>query len=184
MGDIIIVQTGQKHTGKGDQSGKEGIILASKGTNYLPVILLQCGKVWKDITNYKTPSPALWRINNQQMILMSFTVRFGKTPHPRPEHNTTINISSTPRSPTPAMNICEYDMCQVSERKKEGKHRTDSVVTSCLKNLCWPAGPHLHADLQQITGAVWSPLMLQMLHHHPRPKEPKITGLNDYRPVL
>ncbi len=25
--------------------------------------------------------------------------------------------------------------------------------------------------------------MLQMLHHHPRPKKPKITGLNDYRPV-
>ncbi len=37
--------------------------------------------------------------------------------------------------------------------------------------LCWPAGPHLHTYLQQIFGAVWSPFMLQTLHHHPHPKE-------------
>ncbi len=37
--------------------------------------------------------------------------------------------------------------------------------------LCLPAGPHLHKDLQQITGSVWSPFMLQTLHHHPHPKE-------------
>ncbi len=35
----------------------------------------------------------------------------------------------------------------------------------------------------QITGAVRSPLMLQMLHHHPIPNKPKSTGLNEYRPV-
>ncbi len=55
--------------------------------------------------------------------------------------------------------------------------------TSLSEILCWPAGPHLHTDLQQITGAVRSPLMLQILHHHPVPKKPKITGLNDFRPV-
>ncbi len=33
--------------------------------------------------------------------------------------------------------------------------------------------PHLHTDLQQIPGAVRSPLMLQTLHHHPRPPPPK-----------
>ncbi len=37
--------------------------------------------------------------------------------------------------------------------------------------LCWSAGPHLHKDLQQIAGTVQSPLMLQMLHHHPHSKE-------------
>ncbi len=30
-----LVQTGQIHTGKGDQGGKKGIILESQGTNYL-----------------------------------------------------------------------------------------------------------------------------------------------------
>ncbi len=43
-------------------------------------------KVMKDITNYKTPSPALWRINNWQMIWMSFTVDLEK--HPTPAQNT------------------------------------------------------------------------------------------------
>ncbi len=47
--------------------------------------------------------------------------------------------------------------------------------------MCWPAGPHLHTDLQQITGAVRSPFMLQTLH--PIPKKSKITWLNDYMPV-
>ncbi len=42
---------------------------------------------------------------------------------------------------------------------------------------------HLHKDLQQVTGTVQSPFMLQTLHHHPVPKKPKITGFNDYRPV-
>ncbi len=40
--------------------------------------------VWKgmkDIKNYKTPSPALWRINNWQMILMSSIAGLKKTPH-------------------------------------------------------------------------------------------------------
>ncbi len=41
----------------------------------------------------------------------------------------------------------------------------------CHQPALNPASPHLHTDLQQITGAVRSPLMLQMLHHHPRPKE-------------
>ncbi len=65
------------------------------------------------------------------------------------------------------------------EQKKESI-RPRRCVTSLPKNLCWPAGPHLHTDLQQITGAVRSPLVLQTL---PIPKKPKITGLNDYRPV-
>ncbi len=65
---------------------QRGIILASKGTNYLPVILLQCGKVWKTLQITRHHPPALWRINNQQMIFMSFTEDLEK--HPTPVLNT------------------------------------------------------------------------------------------------
>ncbi len=58
---------------------------------------------------------------------------------------------------------------RVATRKYSGKHRR--CDTSLSEILCWPAGPHLHTDLQQITGAVWSPFLLETLHHHPRPKE-------------
>ncbi len=68
------------------------------------------------------------------------------------------------------------------EQKKEST-RPRRCVTSLPKILCWPAGPHLHTDLQQITGAVRSPLMLQMIHHHPRPKETQNYWNYDYRPV-
>ncbi len=67
-----------------------------------------------------------------------------------------------------------------NEQKKEST-RPRRCVTSLPKNLCWPAGPHLHTDLQQITGAVRSPLMLQTLHHHPVPKKPKLLDLMDYK---
>ncbi len=66
----------------------------------------------------------------------------------------------------------EKMMCARSSKiTRKGRHQAQRCVTSLPKNLCWPAGPHLHTDIQQITGAVRSPLMLQMLRHHPRPKE-------------
>ncbi len=76
----------------------------------------------------------------------------------------TINISWNPHLLPPALQISEDDV-------RQGQP-------------VWTAGPHLHADLQQITGAVWSPFLIQTLHHHPVQKKPKITGLNYYRPVV
>ncbi len=47
-----------------------------------------------------------------------------------------------------------------------------------LSDHFWPTGPHLYTDLQQISGAVWSSLLLQTLHHHSRPqKSPKSLDL-------
>ncbi len=54
---------------------------------------------------------------------------------------------------------------------KRRKTPGPDCVTSLSENLRWLAGPHLHTDLQQITGAVRSPVMLQTPHHHPRSKE-------------
>ncbi len=127
--------------------------------------------VWKglkDITNYKTPSPST--VENQQLAdyLNEFYCRFEKTP---------LTPLATPLSPTPALQISEDDVRQVLRKNKRRKEqerkstRPRRCHTSLSENLCWPAGPHLHTDLQQITGAVRSPFLLQTLHHHPHPKE-------------
>ncbi len=68
------------------------------------------------------------------------------------------------------------------KKKKEKEGTRPRWFVTCLpENPCCPAGPHLHTDLQQITRAVQSPLMLQIILV---PKKPKITGLNDCRPVV
>ncbi len=59
------------------------------------------------------------------------------------------------------------------EKHLTQKKESTRTVTVCHQPDLKPAltsWPHLHTDLQQITGAVRSPPMLQMLHHHPRPK--------------
>ncbi len=133
-------------TGKGDQSGKEELFWQAKKKNYLPVILLQCGKAWK-ISPVTSHHPST--LENQQLADLQ---------HPSLPH--TYN-SDKRRRCAPGLQ---------KEQKKEST-RPRRCVTSLPKNLCLPASPHLHTDLQQITGAVRSPLMLQTLHHHPRPKE-------------
>ncbi len=85
--------------------------------------------------------------------------------------HTTINTSSNPPLPhTCTENKWRWSApCLQREQKKEST-RTRWCDTSLSEILCWPAGSHLLTDLQQITGAVQSPLMLQTLHY-PRPKE-------------
>ncbi len=144
------------------------------------MILLQCGKVWKTLQITRHHPPALWRINKLADDLNDFCCRFEKTSHTHPEHLSTQPLTppATPLSPTPALEISEDDVRQVFIKNKRRKAPgPDGVSPACLKTCAD------HTDLQQITGAVRSPLMLQTLHHHPRPKETKITGLNDYRPV-
>ncbi len=104
------------------------------------------------------------------------------TPHPpwTPLHKTP---PATPLSPTRAIQISEDEVRQVFQKQKRKKAPGPDCYSSLSEILCWPAGPHLHKDLQQITGTVRSPLMLQTLHHHPIPKKSKITGLHGYRPV-
>ncbi len=127
--------------------------------------------VWKgmkDFTNYKTPSPST--VENQQLAddLNDFCCRFEKTSHTHPEPLSTQPLTppATPLSPTPALEISEDDVRQVFIKNKRRKAPgPDGVSPACLKTCAD------HTNLQQITGAVRSPLMLQTLHHHPRPKE-------------
>ncbi len=112
-----------------------------KTFNSLTVILLQCLKVWKTSPVTGHHLPALWRINNWQTIWMS-SIAGLKNHHSHLSHTCTV--------------------CQVFQKKEST--RPWRCVISLFEYLCWPVGPHLHTDLQQITGAVWSPLVLKTLH--------------------
>ncbi len=137
----------------------------------------------KDITNYKTPSPST--LENQQPAddFNEFYCRFGKTPHPRPEHLPTQPLTSpaTPLSPTPAMNICEYDMRQVFRENKEGKHQDQIVCHQpALKSVLAPIFTQIFnrsLELCEVLSCFKCSTTI------PVPKKPKITGLNDYSPV-
>ncbi len=126
--------------------------------------------VWKgmkDFTNYKTTIPQHCGESQLADDLNDFCCRFEKTSHTHPETplHTPLTPPATPLSPTPALEISEDDVRQVFIKNKEGKHQAQTVCHQpALK-------PVLTTHLQQITGAVRSPLMLQTLHHHPRPKE-------------
>ncbi len=121
--------------------------------------------VWKglkDITNYKTPYPSTLEIQQLADDLNEFYCRF--------DWKITSHTSCNP----PLPHTCTADKRRwrapglQKEQEKEGT-RPRRCVTSLPEILCWPAGPHLHTDLQQIT--VRSPLMLQTLYHHSHSKE-------------
>ncbi len=92
----------------------------------------------------------------------------------------TINTSSNPPLPH-TCNSDQWRRCApgLPEAEKEKSTRPRLCYTSLSEILCWPAGLHLHTDLQQITGTVQSPFMLQTLHYHPHPKE-----IQNYRTKL
>ncbi len=102
------------------------------------------------------------------------------TPHPVwPSHNTVINTLPLPPPPSPyCFSPCTQDMwrwCKQSLQETEDKkcQMPRQCLSSLPQSLCCSAIIHLHNDLQQITGTVWSPLLLQTLHHHPCTQETK-----------
>ncbi len=116
-------------------------------------------------------------MENQQQAdnLNEFYCRFEKK-HPTPALDTIstqpLTPPATPLSPTPAIQISEDEVRQVFRKQKRKKHQAQTGVTpACLTSCADQLAPHLHKDLQQITGTVRSPFMLQTLHHHPHPKE-------------
>ncbi len=125
----------------------------------------------KDFTSYKTPSPST--VENQQQAdnLNEFYCRFGKKHHTRSGHISTqlLTPPATPLSPTPAIQISKDEVSQIFWKQKRKKAPGPDGVTIAFLKSC--ADPQLHKDIQQITGAVRSPFMLQTLHHNPHPKE-------------
>ncbi len=126
--------------------------------------LLQCGKVWKtspQVTRHHPP--ALWRINNWQTIWM---------------RRNTIHTSCNPHTCTADKWRRRAQGLQ-NEQEKEGT-RPRRCDTSLSEILCWPAGLHLCTDHWSCAKSPHAPnappSSLSL-------KEPKISGLNDYRPV-
>ncbi len=133
--------------------------------------------VWKglkDITNYKTLSPST--VENQQLAdnLNEFYCRFEKK---------TFTPPATPLSPTPAIQIRD-DVCQAFKKNKRRKALgPDSVTPACLKS-CADQQAHIFTqifnrslELCEVPSCFKRSTIIPVL------KKPKITGLNDYRPV-
>ncbi len=140
----------------------------------------------KDRTNYKTSSPST--LENQQLAddFNNFYCRFGKTPHTRPEHlYTTINTSSNPVSPTPALKTSEDDVRQVFRENKRRKAPVPdtSVSPACLKTCTDQLSPIFTKILNRSLELCEVPSCFKCSTIIPVPKKSKITGLNFYRPV-
>ncbi len=150
------------------------------------MILLQCGRLWKTSPVTRHQPPALWRINNWQTILMTFTVGLEKHPWPVwTSLHTTINTSSNPLSTTPTLKISEDDMRQVfRENKRRKAPGPESVSPACLKtcadqlDLIFTKIFNRSLELCKVPSCFKCSTMI------PIPNKPKITGLNDYRPVV
>ncbi len=145
--------------------------------------------VWKGmkyITSYKTPSPST--LENQKLAddLNEFYCRFEKTPHTRPEHFSTQPLTppATPLSPTHAIQISEDDERQVFRKNKRRKvPGPDGVSTACLKTCADQLAPIFTQIFNRSLELCEVPSCFKRSTIIPVPKKPKITGLNDYRPV-
>ncbi len=140
----------------------------------------------KGITNYKTLSPALWRINNWQTILMSSIAGLKKTPHTRFEHLPTQPLTppASPLSPTPALQIKEDDVHQVFKKNKRRKAPgPDGVSPACLKTCADQLAPIFTQIFNRSLELCKVRSCFQCSTIIPVPMTPKITGLDEYRPV-
>ncbi len=129
----------------------------------------------KDITSYKTPSHST--VENQQLAddLNEFYCRFEKTPFTPP---------ATPLSPTPALQIREDDVRQVFKNNKRRKAPgPDGVSPACLKTCADQLAPIFTQIFNRSLELCEVPSCFKCSTIIPLPKKPKITGLNDYRPV-
>ncbi len=132
------------------------------------------------------PSPST--VENQQLAddLNVFCCRFEKTPHTRPEHLSTQPLTppATPLSPTPALKISEDDVWQVFIKNKRRKAPgPDGVSPACLKSCADQLAPIFTQIFNRSLELCEVPSCFKRSTIIPVPKKPKITGLNDYRPV-
>ncbi len=131
--------------------------------------------VWKplkDINSYKTPSPRT--LENQQLAdnLNELYCRFEK------------NTIHTTLSPPSALQIREDDVCQVFKNNKKRKAPgPDGVSPACLKTCADQLAPIFIQIFNRSLELCGVPSCFKCSAIIPVQKKPKITGLNDYRPV-
>ncbi len=106
---------------------------------------------------------------------MSFIAGLKKTPFTPP---------ATPVSPTPAIQFSEDDMRQVFRKNKTRKAPgQDGVTPACLKTCTDQLAPIFTQIFNRSLELCKVPSCFKRSTIIPVPKKPKITGLNDYRPV-
>ncbi len=116
-------------------------------------------------------------MENQQLAddLNEFYCRFEKTPFTPP---------ATPLSPTPAIQIREDDVRQTFKKNKRRKAPgPDGVTPACLKTCADQLAPIFTKIFNRSLELCEVPSCFKRSTIIPVPKKPKITGLNDYRPV-
>ncbi len=96
-----------------------------------------------------------------------------------------INTSSSnPLSPTTALKISEDDVCQVFRKNERRKAPgPGGVLTICLKSWADHLDPIFTQIFNRSLELCKVPSCLKRSTIIPVPKKPKISGLNDYRPV-
>ncbi len=96
-----------------------------------------------------------------------------------------INTSSSnPLSPTTALKLSEDDVCQVFRKNKRRKAPgPGGVSTVCLKSWADQLDPIFTQIFNRSLELCKVPSCLKLSTIIPVPKKPKISGLNDYRPV-
>ncbi len=96
----------------------------------------------------------------------------------------TINTSSNPHLPPPALQISEDDVRQVFRKNKRRKAPgPDGVTPACLKTCAHQLAPIFIQIFNRSLELCEVPLCFKHSTIFPVPKKPKITRLNDYRPV-
>ncbi|KAL0190936.1 hypothetical protein M9458_013634 [Cirrhinus mrigala] len=147
----------------------------------------------KNITMYKKPPPQ--SVENQQLAddLNVFYCRFEKprlTPDSRSDlhftHSPTPPATPLPPSPTtqPVLEVCVEDVNRVFRKQKPRKASgPDGVSPACLKVCADQLAPVFTQIFNRSLELCLVPNCLKRSTIIPVPKKPKITGLNDYRPV-
>ncbi len=146
----------------------------------LPVILLQCGKVWKTERITRHHPPALWRINNWQMILITFTVDLEKLPTPALNTSTQqLTPPATPYLPHQHWKQVKMTCARSSERTKEGKHQNQTPVCHqpALKPALTSCPPSSQRSLTDHWSCVKSPRASNAPPSSPSQRNPKLLDL-------
>ncbi|MCJ8747486.1 hypothetical protein PDJAM_G00154020 [Pangasius djambal] len=150
--------------------------------------------VWKGlkaITSYKTPFPSTEANRHLAEDLNEFYCRFEKprlTPRTRSDHLTTQPSSPSPSLPPivsqPVLKICEDDVRKVFRKQKIRKAKgPDGVSPACLKACAVQLSSIFTLIFNRSLELCEVPSCFKHSTIIPVPKKPKITGLNDYRPV-
>ncbi|KAK3527750.1 hypothetical protein QTP86_003341 [Hemibagrus guttatus] len=121
--------------------------------------------------------------------LNEFYCRFetaGLTPHAPSEHLSTQPLTppATPLPPPPALRISEVDVRQIFLKQKKRKAPgPDGVTPACLKTCADQLAFIFSQIFNRSLELCEVPACFKRSTIIPIPKKPKMTGLNDYRPV-